>query len=83
MHIFGTPRAGARIISFPIYGGDNLERAAANERQGEAFAILPPGLPAGTPIRVALRLDGDGVFNLSAHLEGGEDLHPWVVEKGE
>lgn len=83
MHVFGTPRPGARIISFPILGGDDLESPDGNERQGEAFAILPPGLPAATPIRVTLWLDGDGVFKLSARLENGEDLHPWVVEKGE
>lgn len=83
MHVFRTQRAGARMISIPIFGGDDHERASANERQGEAFTILPPGLPAGTAVRVKLWLDTDGVFDLSAHLEDGTNLRPWVVEKGE
>lgn len=39
-----------------VYGGHNLEKASANERQGEAFAILQPGLPKQTPIRITLEL---------------------------
>lgn len=83
MRVFRTQGPNARVIAIPIYGGDDLERASANERQGDAFAILPPGLPAGAPIRVVLWLDRDGVFKLSAHLQNGQDLRPWVMEKGE
>jgi molecular chaperone DnaK len=81
--VFYTRAPNSRMISIPIYGGDELARASANELQGQAFAILPPGLPAETPIRVKLWLDGDGVFKLAAHLEDGRDLKPWVVAKGE
>ncbi len=83
MRVFRTQIPNARVIAIPIYGGDDVERASANERQGDAFAVLPPGLPANTPIRVKLWLDRDGVFKLSAHLQDGQDLRPWVMEKGE
>ncbi len=83
MRVFRTQIPNARVIAIPIYGGENLERASANELQGDAFAILPPGLPAGTPVRVKLWLDRDGVFKLAAHLQDGQDLHPWVMAKGE
>ena len=84
-HVFGTRMPNARMISIPVFGGDNLEDARANERQGEAFAILPRGLPKGTPIRISLWLDSDGSFKLTARLDDGTgtDLKPWVVEKGE
>ena len=83
MHEFRTSVAGARMIAIPIHGGDDLDRASNNERQGEAFAILPPGLPKGTGVRIRLWLDANGVFRLSAHLEDGRELQPLVVEKGE
>jgi molecular chaperone DnaK (HSP70) len=83
MHVFHTPLAGARMIAIPIHGGDDLERASNNERQGEALAILPKELPKGTGIRIRLWLDADGVCQLSAHLQDGHDLKPLVVEKGE
>ena len=83
VHVFKTQTPNARIIAIPIYGGDDHEHAGANERQGDAFAILPPGLPARTPVRVSIWLDADGTFKLSAHLQGGQDLKPWVTKKGE
>ncbi len=79
---FYTRLPNQRMISIPVYGGDNLEKASANEKQGEAFAMLPPGLPQDTVIRIKLWLDSDGVFKLTAHLENGADLEPWVVTGG-
>ncbi|MFW6119005.1 MAG: Hsp70 family protein [Planctomycetota bacterium] len=79
---FYTQTANERMIRIPVYGGENLERASANEKQGEAFAVLPSRLPAGAAVRVKLTLDGDQVFHLEAHLEDGTDLRPWVL-KGE
>lgn len=79
---FFTRAPNARMISIPIYGGDNLEKASANEKQGETFAILPTGLPQETPIRIKVWLDDNGVFELSAHLEDGTDLKPWIVKGG-
>ena len=79
---FYTASPNARMISIPVYGGEALTSASRNEKQGEAFAILPPRLPQGTAIRVRLWLDGDGVFGVAAHLETGADLRPWIV-KGE
>jgi molecular chaperone DnaK (HSP70) len=81
-HIHETHVPRQRMVSIPIFGGDNLERASANEKQGEAFAVLPPDLPRGTLIRIKLWLDSDGVFELTAHLDDGTDLKPWLV-KGE
>ena len=80
--IFHTQSPGQRIISIPVYGGDNLIKASANEKQGEAFAILPPDMPEGTEIRIRLWLDEDGIFDLSAHLENGTDLKPIILKGG-
>lgn len=79
---FFTRMPNQRMLSIPVYGGDNLDKASANEKQGEALAILPMGLPQDTQVRVKLWLNSDGVFELTAHLENGTDLHPWIV-KGE
>ena len=77
---FCTRLANQRMIRVPVYGGDNIEKASLNELQGQAFAILPPGLPKGTDIFIKLWLDGDGVFKLEANLGNGTDLHPWVLQ---
>ena len=69
----------ARMISIPVYGGEDVDHASRNEKQGEAFAVLPPGLPQGTPILIRFSLDSDGIFEVAAHLDDGTDLHPWVV----
>ena len=78
--VFYTSVPNQRMISIPVYGGDDLAKASSNEKQGEAFAILPAGLAKRTPVRIKLELDRDGIFHLSAHLEDGTDLKPWVVE---
>ena len=80
--IFYTQRPDQRMISIPVYGGDNLIKASANEKQGEAFAVLPADMPEGTAVRIRLWLDGDGVFALSAHLENGTDLKPTILKGG-
>lgn len=79
---FYTQVPNQRIITIPVYGGDNTDRASANDPQGEAIAILPADLHEKTPIRIKLWLDSDGVFALTAHLEDGTDLRPWIM-KGE
>lgn len=83
VHVFRTQTPNARIIALPIFGGDDLEHASTNERQGDAFAILPRGLPAHTPVRVELWLNAGGQFEVSARLQDGTDLRPWVTVKGE
>jgi len=77
---FHTNMPNQRMISVPIYGGMNHERASANEKQGQAFAILPPGLPASTDILLTLWMDGDRVFKLSAELGDGTPLKPWIMD---
>jgi len=79
---FPTQVPGQRMVSIPVYGGDKLEAASANKLQGQAFAILPPRLPAETPVRITLSLNVSGVFVLTAHLGDGTPLDPWIV-KGE
>lgn len=77
---FYTRTPDQRMISIPVYGGDNTEKASTNEKQGEAFAILPSGLPEKTPMRIRLWLDSDGVFDLDASLEDGTSLEPWILQ---
>jgi len=79
---FHTHSPGQRIISIPVYGGDNLVKASANEKQGEAFAILPADIPQGAEIRIRMWLDENGIFDLSAHLENGTDLRPIILKGG-
>jgi len=79
---FETQVPNQRMIRIPVYGGDNLEKASANENQGEFFAILPPGLPEGTVVRVSLSLDADEIFCPAGRLEDGTDLQPWVITGG-
>jgi molecular chaperone DnaK len=82
--LFKTRLPGQRLISIPVYGGDDRDHASANEKQGEVLAVLPRGFPAGTGVRVKLWLDHDGIFQVTAELEDGTDLKPRPVdEKGE
>jgi molecular chaperone DnaK len=71
-----TPAYGQRIVSMPIYMGDNKERASANDKQADVWTILPPGLPKGTGIRLKVWLDRDGIMDLSAEMEDGTHLQP-------
>jgi molecular chaperone DnaK (HSP70) len=80
---FYTRFPSQRMISIPVYGGDILEAASRNQKMGEAFAILPGNLPGETPVRVKLWLTNDGYFDLSAHLDDGTDLKPWILRGGE
>ena len=77
---FVTTSADQRMIYVPVFGGDHTERASLNERQGDVFANLPPGLPKGTEITISLGLDGSEVFRMSAELEDGTVLDPWNAD---
>jgi molecular chaperone DnaK len=77
---FYTTKPNQRMISIPVFGGEHLDKASRNEKQGEAFAILPPGRPRETPVRITMWLDSDGIFGLSAYLEDGLDLKPWIIQ---
>ncbi len=80
---FPTRLPNQRIFYMPVYGGEDTERAAKNNiKQGEAFAILPPGQPQGTIVVITLWLNKDGIFELEAKLTDGTDLEPWII-KGE
>jgi len=79
IHTFFTQTRNQRMFSITLYGGDNMEKASQNEKQGEAFAVLPPGLPSGAPIRIRIWLDSDGVFDLAAYLEDGTNLEPVIL----
>ena len=74
-----TQKPNQRMISIPVFGGDNLEKASANEKQGEAFAILPPDLYINTLVHIKLWLNKNGIFKLSAQLDNGLDLNPWIM----
>ena len=77
--LFYTVVPNQRTIRIPIYGGNNLEKASANEKQGEGFTVLPPGLPKGTIVLIKIWLDENCIFGLSAHLENGKFLRPWII----
>jgi molecular chaperone DnaK (HSP70) len=74
-----TRAPNQRMVSIPVFGGDDATKASNNDKQGEAFAILPPGLPKDTPVRIRLWLDADQKFHVSADLEDGTDLRPWLL----
>lgn len=76
---FQTLFPNHRLISMPVYGGDHLESASDNEKQGEAFAILPPNCPKGTEVLIKLWLNKDGFFEIAARLADGADLKPWIL----
>ena len=77
---FYTREPNQRMICIPVYGGDDMEKASLNEKQGEAFAVLPPGLPSAAPVRIRIWLDSDGIFDLAAYLEDGTNLDPVILE---
>lgn len=76
---FYTQFPGQRILSIPIYGGDILECASKNQKQGEVYAILPPDCPAELPVKVKLWLDRDGIFVSEVYLETPGDLESWIL----
>jgi len=76
---FYTRFPNQRIISVPVYGGDNMEKATANEKQGEVFSVLPPGFPEGTPIKVKMWLDNDGSFIVDNFLDDGTDIEDLIL----
>jgi molecular chaperone DnaK (HSP70) len=79
---FPTSLPDQRIFCLLVYGGEDTERASNNTKQGELFAVLPPGLPQGTDVEVSLWLNSDGVFEFLAVLADGTELKPWML-KGE
>jgi molecular chaperone DnaK len=79
---FPTTMPNQRMIYIPVFGGEDDTKASNNAYEGAAFAELPAGLPKGTPVSISLSLDGDGIFQISARLENGQDLNPWIVKGG-
>lgn len=79
---FYTRLPNQRTISIPVFGGEHQEAASKNEKQGKAFAILPPNCPEGLPIRVKLWLNEDENFDITVYLDDGTDLNPWILRGG-
>ena len=77
--IFFTEKANQRMMTLPLYGGNNTESAGSNEKQGDLVIILPPQLAEGTPISVTIGLDEYGVSYVEAYLGDGIDLDPWIM----
>jgi len=71
---FRTRFPNQRIICVPVYGGENLDAAGKNVKQGVVYAVLPPQCPEGLPIKAKLWLDKDGAFIVDTFLEDGTDL---------
>ncbi len=76
---FQTRYDGQRLVSMPVYGGNNFECASKNEKQGIAFAVLPADCPKNTPVLVCLWLNDHGFFEIKATLEDGTDLKPRIL----
>lgn len=79
---FYTRMPNQRIVSIPVYGGEHMDKASANEKQGECLALLPSGLPEGSEVRIKLWLDGDMVFDLDTYLADGTEI-PHRILRGE
>ena len=80
--IFYTLLPNQRTVLLPVYGGDHKEKASENEKQGDAFAILPPNLPKDSAVRIKLWLNNEGIFNIDTSLENGTKLKS-VILRGE
>jgi len=76
---FKTTFPNQRIISVPVYGGNDETCASNNEKQGEAFSVLPPDFPINTPIKVKMWLDADGAFMVDNFLDNGEDIEDLIL----
>ena len=76
---FYTRIPGQRIISIPVYGGDILECASQNQKQGIACAFLPPNCPENTAVIIKLWLKSEGFFELTAKFDDGNNLKPWIL----
>lgn len=79
---FYTRFFNQRCVSIPVYGGESEDVASNNEKQGEAVAILPPNSPKDTPLRIKLWLNKDGIFDMTVHLSGGDEV-PAFILRGE
>jgi molecular chaperone DnaK (HSP70) len=77
------PFDGARMVSLSVFGRENLDGTGKNEKQCEAFAVLPQGLSVNTGIRLKIWLNENELFELGAVLENGVDLKPRVVRGGD
>jgi molecular chaperone DnaK (HSP70) len=67
---FRTLMHGQRLIKLPLREGFSAA-ASDNSLMGNIwFYDLPPGLPLGTSIDIAMALDGDGIFTISAGVRG-------------
>jgi molecular chaperone DnaK len=77
--VFSTQKANQRMLYIPVYAGENREKASSNKKEGEAFAILPPGLMQGSGILIRLWLDEEGFFKMDAQVKDGPDLKPWMM----
>ncbi len=60
---FYTRRDNQRRLKVPVYCGDNA-KASQNEFQRTVWMLLPPALPGGTPVEVALGLSENGILDL-------------------
>lgn len=76
---FRTQVPGQRIIVIPIHGGLNEVSAQANLKEGEAFAILPAGLPKNSNVHIKLWLDRNGAIRISVFLDGNQEINSWVL----
>ncbi len=76
---FYTHYPNQRVICVPVYGGDHLEKASLNVKQGEVFSVLPRGFPEKTPVKVKLWLDHDGSFVVDNFLDEAHDLEDLML----
>ncbi|MFQ5926574.1 MAG: Hsp70 family protein, partial [Terriglobia bacterium] len=76
---FHTRQPNQRIISIPVLCLRDEQSIEGSEKQGEAFAILPPGLLKGTPVHLKLWLDENLEFNISGYLGDGTLLKPFIL----
>ena len=81
---FKTAEATQQSVSIPVYHGDDLGGASANEWLAHVRVQLQgEHLPAGTPVSVAIQVDGDGCLAVQATILGGQGrkAQAWIDPK--
>jgi molecular chaperone DnaK (HSP70) len=79
VHTLYTRFPNQRIITLPIYGGNDLTKASNNTKQSAVFIIIPSEMPEGTPVKVKAWLDHNGEAAVDVFMEDGTHLEGVIL----